>query len=99
MGEAEKALNCNKETPYYDSDLAFKAHALQIHLNKCSEARKVNDWKFILTETKSAISIGVDSAPKVSLLSQMLDCLYSCIFIIGFCVQIHLKIVIEFIDQ
>ncbi|KAI5407976.1 inactive TPR repeat-containing thioredoxin TTL3 [Lathyrus oleraceus] len=65
LGEAEKALNCNKETPYCDSDLAFKAHALQIHLNKCSEARKVNDWKFILTETKSAISLGVDSAPKV----------------------------------
>ncbi|XP_058787709.1 inactive TPR repeat-containing thioredoxin TTL3-like [Vicia villosa] len=65
LGEVEKALNCDKETPYFDSDLAFKAHALQLHLNKCNEARKVNDWKFILTETKSAISLGVDSAPKV----------------------------------
>ncbi|CAI8597508.1 unnamed protein product [Vicia faba] len=65
LGEAEKALNCNKETPYFDSDLAFKAHVLQIHLNKCSEARKINDWKLILTETKSAIYLGVDSAPKV----------------------------------
>lgn len=91
MGEAEKAINCNKENPYFESDLAFKAHALQSHLNKCNEARKVNDWKFILAETKSAISLGVDSAPKVSFLSQMLDFLYFSIIIVGFCVQIHLK--------
>ncbi|XP_045803392.1 inactive TPR repeat-containing thioredoxin TTL3 isoform X2 [Trifolium pratense] len=65
LGEAEKALNCNKETPYFDSELAHQAQALQIHLDKCSEARKGNDWKVILKETKSAISLGADSAPKV----------------------------------
>lgn len=65
LGEAEKALNCNKETPYFDSELDFQAQALQVHFNKCSEARKVKDWKVILKETQSAISLGVDSAPKV----------------------------------
>jgi DnaJ family protein C protein 7 len=65
LGEAEKALNCNKETPYFDSELAHQAQALQTHLDKCSEARKINDWKVILKETKSAISLGADSAPKV----------------------------------
>ncbi|GAU24545.1 hypothetical protein TSUD_148860 [Trifolium subterraneum] len=65
LGEAEKALNCNKETPYFDSELAHQAQTLQIHLDKCSEARKVNDWKVILKETKSAIFLGADSAPKV----------------------------------
>ncbi|XP_004500618.1 inactive TPR repeat-containing thioredoxin TTL3 [Cicer arietinum] len=65
LGEAEKALNCNKETPYFDSELALQAQALQIHLNRCSEARKVNDWKIILKETQSAISLGADSSPKV----------------------------------
>ncbi|KAJ1406836.1 Thioredoxin-like superfamily [Sesbania bispinosa] len=65
LGEAEKALNCNQATPYVDSELAFQAQALQNHLNKCTEARKVNDWKVILKETQSAISLGADSAPQV----------------------------------
>jgi DnaJ homolog subfamily C member 7 len=71
LGEAEKALNCVKETPYFDSELAVQAQALQVHFNKCTEARKVKDWKVILKETQSAISLGVDSAPKVSFLGQM----------------------------
>jgi hypothetical protein len=74
LGEAEKALNCNKETPYFDSELAHQAQALQTHLDKCSEARKINDWKVILKETKSAISLGADSAPKVSFLCQIFSC-------------------------
>ncbi|XP_061345954.1 TPR repeat-containing thioredoxin TTL1-like [Gastrolobium bilobum] len=65
LGEAEKALNCLQTTPYVDSVQAFQAQALQNHLNKCTEARKVNDWKAILNETQSAISLGADSAPQV----------------------------------
>lgn len=44
---------------------------LQYHLDKCNEARNVNDWKTILKETESAISLGVDSAPQVSWIAQM----------------------------
>jgi len=80
LGEAEKALNCNKETPYFDSELDFQARALQVHFNKCSEARKVKDWKVILKETQFAISLGVDSAPKVSFLGQMFYFRHSYIF-------------------
>ena len=65
MGEAEKALDCNQSTPYADSVLTFQAQALQNHLNKCIEARKVNEWGVILKETQSAISLGADSAPQV----------------------------------
>ncbi|KAK7282808.1 hypothetical protein RIF29_11876 [Crotalaria pallida] len=65
LGEAEKALNCNQATPYADSELDLQAQALQNHLNKCTEARRVNDWKVLLKETQSAISLGADSAPQV----------------------------------
>ncbi|KAK7311618.1 hypothetical protein RJT34_09875 [Clitoria ternatea] len=65
LGEAEKAMNCNQTTPNVDSELAFQVQALQNHLDKCSEARKVNEWKAILKETQAAISLGADSAPRV----------------------------------
>ncbi|KAG5112448.1 hypothetical protein JHK82_035717 [Glycine max] len=65
LGEAEKALDCNQSIPYVDSILAFQAQALQNHLNKCIEARKVNAWSDILKETQFAISLGADSAPQV----------------------------------
>ncbi|KAK7321172.1 hypothetical protein VNO77_31531 [Canavalia gladiata] len=65
LGEAEKALDCNLSTSCADSILAFQAQALQNHLNKCIEARKVKEWSVILKETKSAISLGADSSPQV----------------------------------
>ncbi|XP_020205622.1 TPR repeat-containing thioredoxin TTL1 [Cajanus cajan] len=65
LGEVEKALDCNESALYADSVLAFQAQALKNHLNKCIEARKVNAWSVILKETKSAISLGADSAPQV----------------------------------
>ncbi|RDX63372.1 TPR repeat-containing thioredoxin TTL1, partial [Mucuna pruriens] len=65
LGEAEKALDCNQSTSCADSILAFQAQALQNHLNKCIEARKVNAWSDVLKETRSAISLGADSAPQV----------------------------------
>ena len=68
LGEAEKALNCNETSSCVDSILAFQAQALQNHLSKCTEARKVKDWKVILKESQAAISLGADSAPLVSFL-------------------------------
>ncbi|XP_020229934.1 TPR repeat-containing thioredoxin TTL1 [Cajanus cajan] len=65
LGETEKALNCNETTPYVDSVLAFQTQALGNHLSKCTEARKVKDWKTVLKETQAAISLGADSAPLV----------------------------------
>ncbi|KAI4337708.1 hypothetical protein L6164_016092 [Bauhinia variegata] len=66
LGKAEKALNhCNPTTPYADSVLAFQAQALENHLKKCSEARKLNQWNTVLKETQSAISSGADSAAQV----------------------------------
>ncbi|KAG2399948.1 hypothetical protein LR48_Vigan04g189200 [Vigna angularis] len=65
LGEAEKALNCNETSPSVDSVLSLQAQNLQNHLSKCTEARKVKDWKAILKETQAAVSLGADSAPQV----------------------------------
>ncbi|KAF7816958.1 TPR repeat-containing thioredoxin TTL1-like [Senna tora] len=65
LGEAEKALIYNDKTSYSDSVLAFQARSIQNHLQKCTEARKVDDWEAVLKETQSAISLGADSSPQV----------------------------------
>ncbi|KAJ1392061.1 Tetratricopeptide-like helical domain superfamily [Sesbania bispinosa] len=65
LGEAEKALGCNQSSLYADSVLNFQAQALQNHLKKCTEARKVNEWSVILKETQAAISLGADSSPQI----------------------------------
>jgi predicted anti-sigma-YlaC factor YlaD len=39
------------------------------HLNKCSDARKVNDWKGALREADAAIAAGADYCPQVKWLS------------------------------
>lgn len=69
MGEGEKALSYCETTPYSDSVLAFQAHSVRNHIQKCFEARKVNEWDAILKETQSAISLGADSSPQVGVIS------------------------------
>ncbi|KAJ6307129.1 hypothetical protein OIU78_022250 [Salix suchowensis] len=43
----------------------LKAHALEKNLNRCTEARKLEEWSRLLKETGRAISFGADSAPQV----------------------------------
>lgn len=38
-----------------------KLQALEIHLNKCHDARKVSDWKTVLKECDAAIAVGADA--------------------------------------
>lgn len=67
MGEAEKAISYNVATSCSDSALALQAQSVRYHLQKCFEARKVNAWDTILKETQSAVTLGADSSPQVSL--------------------------------
>ncbi|XP_038976276.1 TPR repeat-containing thioredoxin TTL1-like isoform X2 [Phoenix dactylifera] len=66
LGVAEKAIHhyklARKEAS--SNDIA-RAQALQTHLSKCHEARKLRDWQTLLKETQSAVSAGADSAPQV----------------------------------
>ncbi|XP_065861976.1 TPR repeat-containing thioredoxin TTL1 [Euphorbia lathyris] len=53
--------------PGYHPDPA-ELHKLQLvekHLNKCSDARKVNDWKNALRECDASIAAGADYSPQL----------------------------------
>lgn len=39
--------------------------AVEKHLSKCSDARRIGDWKSALREGDSVIAAGVDSSPQV----------------------------------
>lgn len=66
LGEAEKALYHYKQSgTEANSNEIVQAQALQTHLNKCNEARKLKDWQTLLQEIGSAISSGADSAPQI----------------------------------
>lgn len=66
LGETDKALYHYKQAgPEADPDEIVKVKNLQVHLHKCTEARRLGDCNTLLTETSKAISSGVDSAPHI----------------------------------
>ncbi|XP_059663237.1 inactive TPR repeat-containing thioredoxin TTL3 [Cornus florida] len=42
-----------------------KLHSLEKHLNRCSDARKIGDWKSALKECDAAIVAGAESSPQI----------------------------------
>lgn len=42
-----------------------KLQTVEKHLNKCSDARRVGDWKSVLREGDAAIAAGADHCPQV----------------------------------
>ncbi|KAL0448702.1 UNVERIFIED_CONTAM: Inactive TPR repeat-containing thioredoxin TTL3 [Sesamum latifolium] len=66
LGEAEKAVYHFKQSgPEADPDAMNKAKTVQIHLNKCTDAKSRGDWNGVLRETNLAIEAGADSAPLI----------------------------------
>ncbi|KAJ1378156.1 Tetratricopeptide-like helical domain superfamily [Sesbania bispinosa] len=66
LGETDKALYHYKQAgPEADPDEIAKVKVLQVHLNKCTEARRSGDWNTLIIETNKAISSGADSAPQI----------------------------------
>uniref|UniRef100_A0A2N9G3C3 Uncharacterized protein n=1 Tax=Fagus sylvatica TaxID=28930 RepID=A0A2N9G3C3_FAGSY len=66
VGEAEKALYHYKHSGSYAySDDIAQAQALQNHLSRCTEVRKLKEWNNLIKETQHAISSGADSGPQV----------------------------------
>lgn len=63
----DKALYHYKQAgPEIDPDENAKVKKIQVHLNKCTEARRLGDWNKLIKETNYAVSFGADSAPHVS---------------------------------
>nr|XP_024928265.2 TPR repeat-containing thioredoxin TTL4-like [Ziziphus jujuba var. spinosa] len=66
LGETEKATYHYKHAgPEADPDVLNKVRSVQVHLNKCTEARRLRDWNTLIKETRNAISAGADSAPQI----------------------------------
>ncbi|KAI4330162.1 hypothetical protein MLD38_028465 [Melastoma candidum] len=66
LGEAEKAMYHYKYAgPDADPDVVTSAKALQLHLQKCTEARQRRDWNSLIRECRQAVSSYADSAPQI----------------------------------
>ncbi|RDY07616.1 Inactive TPR repeat-containing thioredoxin TTL3, partial [Mucuna pruriens] len=66
LGETDTALYHYKQAGgEADPDEIAKVKKIQIHLNKCTEARRLGDWNSLLKHTNYAISSGADSAPQI----------------------------------
>ncbi|CAL9152111.1 unnamed protein product [Musa hybrid cultivar] len=61
VGDARKHLFLTGQTP--DSVELQKLQAVERHLAKCGDARKIGDWKSTLREADAAIAAGADSSP------------------------------------
>ncbi|KAK1301361.1 TPR repeat-containing thioredoxin TTL1 [Acorus calamus] len=64
LGDLEKARRClyfGGQQP--DPIEIQKLHTVERHLNRCENARKIEDWKNTLRETDAAIVAGADACP------------------------------------
>nr|DAD40316.1 TPA_asm: hypothetical protein HUJ06_014639 [Nelumbo nucifera] len=66
LGDPEKSLYHYKHSgPEANSNEITQVQALRTQLDKCTEARKLKEWKMLLKETECTLSCGADSAPQV----------------------------------
>ncbi|CAH8391135.1 unnamed protein product [Eruca vesicaria subsp. sativa] len=66
LGEVEKSMYHFKHSgPEADPEDIVKAKAVQTHITKCTEAKRLRDWNGLITETTNTISSGADAAPQV----------------------------------
>lgn len=50
-----------------DASELRKLEVVEKHLKKCTDARRVGDWKSVLREAESAIAAGADFSPQVTI--------------------------------
>ncbi|KAH6760168.1 hypothetical protein C2S51_017117 [Perilla frutescens var. frutescens] len=66
LGDGERATHHFKQAGSdADLDAMNRGKQIQIHLNKCTEAKRQRDWNTLLKETCCAIDAGADSAPSI----------------------------------
>ena len=66
LGEAERGLHHFKQAGSdADPDAMNRAKEVQIHLNKCTDAKRHRDWSSLLKESTLAIDAGADSSPSI----------------------------------
>lgn len=66
LGQTENAgrhLGLNGQPP--EATELQKLHSIEKHLNICTDARKISDWKTVLRECDAALVAGATSSPQV----------------------------------
>ncbi|KAL6954149.1 hypothetical protein U1Q18_047967, partial [Sarracenia purpurea var. burkii] len=66
LGQVENARR-HLSFPRYqpDANELQKLQAVEMHLSKCSDARKLGDWRSALREVDAAIAAGADASPQL----------------------------------
>lgn len=66
LGQVENARKhlCFPGQPQDPTELQ-KLQAVEMHLRKCTDARRIRDWKSALRETDAAIAAGADFSPQL----------------------------------
>ncbi|CAN7080269.1 unnamed protein product [Brassica oleracea var. botrytis] len=78
LGEAENArrhLCFSGQCP--DQAELQRVQRLEKHLRLCSEARKIGDWKKVITEVDAAVASGADSSPQARQINAC--CFFLCV--------------------
>ncbi|WZZ91739.1 hypothetical protein YC2023_120318 [Brassica napus] len=66
LGEVENSIyHIKRSGPEADQEDILKAKTVQMHLNKCTEAKRLRDWNNLIKETKNTIASGADAATQV----------------------------------
>ncbi|CAN6992219.1 unnamed protein product [Brassica oleracea var. botrytis] len=66
LGEVDNSIYHVKHSgPEADQEDILKAKTVQTHLNRCTEAKRLRDWKTLIKETENTIASGADAAPQV----------------------------------
>lgn len=67
LGQVENARRHIFTCQQPDASELLKLQAVEMHLMRCADARKIGDWKSALREGDAAIVAGADSSPQVKL--------------------------------
>ncbi|CAH8281784.1 unnamed protein product [Eruca vesicaria subsp. sativa] len=66
LGEVENSIyHIKRSGPEADQEDIMKAKTVQMHLNKCTDAKRLRDWNSLIKETRNTIASGADAAPQV----------------------------------
>ncbi|XP_076945747.1 TPR repeat-containing thioredoxin TTL4-like isoform X1 [Bidens hawaiensis] len=65
LGQVDRAYHHLSHSQHNDLTELQKLQTLEKHINRCSDARKIGDWKGVLRECEAAMLTGAVSSPQI----------------------------------
>lgn len=69
LGQVESALKHISAGQQLDQVELQKVQAVERHLKRCADVRKIKDWASVMRESEAAIAAGADSSSLVAILN------------------------------